>query len=221
MWARRFLLAFLSQILLAAFLVACSYVSLASELKPVLDIASEGSAHVPLADAVAGWQFHLDRPLTIAAVGLWDEGSQPLEIAHQVGLWKADQTFLFSVFVDNSSLPVASASADGQWLFSEITPLTLLPGDYVMAAVWGDSIIGADPFRFGAVAVAPLVAYTGPCDAFLLPSPDLVFPDCHSGILDAAGYFGPNLAVVVPEPNCLAILGTAVVGLFAVVRRKI
>lgn len=217
---RRFLV-LLPQIVLLAVLLACSQVSSASQLTPVLDITGGGFATEPLADAVGGWQFHLDHPLTVAAIGLWDEGKQPLTIAHEVGLWKVDQTLLFSVFVDNSSVPVASAFAGGQWLFTPISPLTLSAGDYVMGAVWGDPIIGADPFRLNVVAVAPFVSYTGPCSATLLPSPELVFPNCGIGSLGNASFFGPNLAVVVPEPNGLAILETAMMGLFAALRRRL
>jgi hypothetical protein len=174
---------------------------------------------VPLADAVGGWQFHLDHPLTIAAIGLWDEGKQPLSIAHEVGLWSADSILLVSVIVDNNSLPVPSASSDGQWLFTSIVPLTLPPGNYVMGAVWGDPIIGADPFRLNANATS-FVNYTGPCATFLLTAPDLVFPDCGTGSLNNASYFGPNLAIAVPEPNGLALLLIAAIGAFAGMRLR-
>src|SRR5437762_746801 len=49
-------------------------------LVPVLDITSGGTADIPLADAVAGWSFHLANPLTISALGIWDEGGRSLSI---------------------------------------------------------------------------------------------------------------------------------------------
>ena len=110
-------------------LVVFSQPAAASDLRPVLDLTGGGFATVPLADAVGGWQFHLDSPLMIGAIGLWDEGGLSLQIAHDVGLWKSDGMFLISAIVDNSSTPVTSASPDGRWLFTPIEPMTFEPGD--------------------------------------------------------------------------------------------
>lgn len=196
-------------------------VSLSAGLVPLLDITGGGQAVVPTADAVGGWGFHIDRPVTIAAIGLWDEGKLPLNIAHDVGLWKSDQTLLWVATVDNSSVPVTSAFAGGQWLFTEIPVLQLAPGDYVMGAVWGDPNIGADPFRIMTNAVTSGITYTSQCATFLLPGPQLVFPDCGGGSLSNASYFGPNLAVVTPEPSTLALLGSGLLVGMAELRRRL
>jgi PEP-CTERM motif len=123
--------------------------------------------------------------------------------------------------VDNTSTAVASAFAGGQWLFTTISPLQLQPGDYVLGAVWGDPNIGADPFRINTNAVTSGVSYTAACAVFQLPSPELVFPDCGGGSLTDASYFGPNLAVVVPEPGSLTLLACGLLGLAGTARRKI
>jgi hypothetical protein len=208
----------------AAFLYALVLLTLppiaeADHLDPVLDISGTGRGTVPLADAVGGWQFHLSSPLKVSAIGLWDENSAPLSIAHDVGLWTIGQTMLAEATVDNSSIPVASISGAGQWLFTGITPITLEPGDYVMGAVWGDPIIGADTFRFGEKIVTSYgVNYEGPRATTLLSEPILVFPD--SGGLPN-GIFGPNLAVTAaPEPISFVLLGTGILGIAAVHRRK-
>ena len=191
----------------------------ADQLNPVLDISGTAARLVPLADAVGGWQFHLSNSLKISAIGLWDENSAPLSIAHDVGLWTTSQTMLAEATVDNSSIPVASRSNAGQWLFTRIAPITLKPGDYVLGAVWGDPIIGADIFRFGERIVTSYgVNYEGPRETTLLSEPILVFPD--SGGLPN-GIFGPNLAVTaVPEPISFVLLGTGILGFAAVHRRK-
>jgi hypothetical protein len=194
--------------------------SLSADLVPLLDITGGGQASVPLADAVGGWAFHIDSPITIAAIGLWDEGKLPLEIAHDVGLWKSDQTLLWVATVDNNSIPVASAFAGGQWVFTNIPTLQLQPGDYVLGAVWGDAIIGADPFRINTTAVISGIGYTSACATFLLPSPELVFPDCGGGSLSNASFFGPNLAVATPEPSSLALLGSGILAGLAALRSK-
>jgi len=195
--------------------------SLSADIVPLLDITGGGQAAEPLADAVGGWAFHIDNPITIAAIGLWDEGKLPLNIAHQVGLWQSDQSLLMVANIDNTSIPVASAFSGGQWLFTEISPLQLQPGDYVMGAVWGDAIFGADPFRIHTVAVTSGISYTSACAVFLLPSPELVFPNCGGGSLSDASFFGPNLAVVTPEPGGVGWLACGLVGMVAAMRRRL
>ena len=181
-----------------------------ADLMPILDITGGGTAAVPLADAVGGWQFRVTNPITISALGLWDEGSLPLEISHQVGLWTLGETLLATATVDNTSTPVTSASPDGRWLFTDITPIALAPGDYVLGAVWGDPIIGADFFRVNTTApVTSGVTFSGSRGKTLLASPILVFPDQGPG---GNGTFGPNAAFnVVPEPNSALLLLSGVV----------
>ena len=153
-----------------------------ANLLPILDITGGGQAVVPLMDAVGGWQFHVTGSITISALGLWDEGSQPLAISHQVGLWTLGDTLLATATVDNTSTPVASASPDGRWLFTTITPIALAPGDYVLGAVWGDPLIGADFFRVNTNApVTSGVTFSGARGETLLPSPVLVFPSGGPG----------------------------------------
>lgn len=206
-------------ILQALLLLMVPSIATADQLNPVLDISGTGRVAEPLADAVGGWQFHLSSPLKISAIGLWDEKSAPLSIAHDVGLWTISQTMLAEATVDNSSIPVASRSSAGRWLFTVITPITLEPGDYVLGAVWGDPIIGADVFRFREnIVTSSGVNYEGTRSITELPEPILVFPD-GGGLPD--GVFGPNLAVAaVPEPISLVLLGTAILVFAAGHRRK-
>jgi len=175
-------------------------------LIPVLDITGGGTTEVPLADAVGGWQLDVSSPITISALGVWDEGGAPLNISHEVGLWTLSQTLLATAVVDNASTVVPSASLLGNWLFTDITPITLDPGDYVLGAVWGDPIIGADPFRVNATVTTSFgTTCAGSSVATLLPGPILVFPGSGS-LTGGGGIFGPNLAVAVPEPNAAGLL---------------
>jgi hypothetical protein len=130
-----------------AALLTLTQVPSATNLPLVLDLTAGGSTAEPLSNAVAGWEFHINTPLTIEAVGLWDEGDSPLGIAHGVGLWMSDGISIFVATVDNNSMPVRSAPPGGQWPLGFITPATLQPGDYVLAAVWGGYDGGAEPFR--------------------------------------------------------------------------
>jgi hypothetical protein len=177
----------------------------AATLVPLVDIEG-GSSTVPLADAVAGWQFTTSQPFHIAGLGLWDEGGDGLEVSHEVGLWTASGTLLVSALVSNASTPIASHSSEGRWLFTGITPFTLMPGTYVTGAVWGNPVTGADSFRFPSTVTTPAnVAVDGSTAATLLPAPVLVFPGGTSGP-PGSGTFGPNLAVAIPEPGGAGLL---------------
>jgi len=181
-----------------------------ANIQPILDLTGEGVAGVPLAPEVAGWEFQVDTPITIGAVGIWDEKKRPLNIAHEVGLYTSSQSLLLDVFVNNNnSTPVGSASPDGQWLFTSIAPMVLQPGVYVLAATWGDPIDNADPFRFHANAVTSSVTYTGMCNKTDLDYLHLVFPDCFGAPLNDASFFGPDLEIV-PEPTTLTLFGMGV-----------
>jgi len=78
--------------LLLIALFALAQMASATNSPLVLDLTGGGFATEPLSNAVAGWEFHLSAPLTIGAVGLWDEGDLPLSISHDVGLWLSDGT---------------------------------------------------------------------------------------------------------------------------------
>ena len=200
-------------------ILALSPLAFAS-FQPVLDLNGGGFATEPLSPSVAGWEFHLDQPLMIGGVGIWDEGKQPLNITHEVGLYTSGQALLLDVFLDNNNTTaVGSASPDGQWLFTSIAPLVLQPGDYVLAATWGDPVDNADPFRLQANAVDPFVTYTGACSKTQLPGLQLVFPDCSPAPLNNAGFFGPNLAVI-PEPTSIALVGAGLLFIGRKLRRR-
>lgn len=192
-----------------------------ADLIPILDFGPGGLATEPLADAVGGWAFHVSSPVTISALGVWDEGGRPLEISHEIGLWTASATLLATATAGNSAIPVASASGEGRWLFADIAPIVLQPGDYVLGAVWGDATLGSDPFRlnynpFASISTSTSfgTSYEGPRLVTLLPSPILVFP---AGEFARNGIFGPNAAVFVPEPEyagLIALAASAAVWLF-------
>ena len=203
---------------LSAFLVlplACR-----AEMTIVLDITGPGTANVPLGDAVAGWQFTINQPITASALGLWDEDADGLDVTHTVGLWTSGGTLLGTAAVNNASIPVASAFAGGRWLFTEIAPIILFPGTYVLGATWGNPIDGADPFIVSAPLTTSGVSYDGGRVKTNLPDSSLVFPDLGPG---AGGFFGPNLAVPVPEPAAFLLLGGAAlwIGLSRVRRGRI
>ncbi len=172
----------------------------------VLDLNTGGSPTAcgtcgPLGDTF-GWSFRVINPVTIDQLGLWDAGADGLGVASsQVGLWTSAGVLLASATVTNGSEQVASASADGEWLFEDIATLTLLPGSYVIGSVFIAAVplaqIGA-PFTTVA-DIALTGGVQGPNNAGLA-FPDASFP---------TPIFGPTmrLADAVPEPAGIALVG--------------
>lgn len=153
-----------------------------------------------------GWSFRVSNAVTINGLGLWDVGADGLGAAsYQTGLWRADGTLLASVSVSSGSTVVASASADGSWLFEDITSLVLEPGSYSIGTVFQD----ADPLaqiNAGFTTIADVTLTGG------------VLGDMGAG-LDFPGasfttpIFGPTLRLAdtttVPEPAGLALVALA------------
>lgn len=156
---------------------------------------------------VGGWTFSItSSSVTIDALGVWDEYADGLFESHMVGLW--DQTgslIAFTTVSNDNSAPLASTSSDGQWLFTDIVPLSLGPGDYTIGMqALNDS---PDPFRIittsttvSGITYGTSVHVTETID-FERPT-EVVFEANDGG-------FGPNLRVVIPESSTVALALTA------------
>jgi hypothetical protein len=180
-----------------------------------LDFTNGGTERSPLADSNYGWSFTVTSPLTIDGLGLWDAGSNGLIESHEVGLWLTstpipEGVLLASTTVSNAqSVPVASASASGRWLFSDVPAVTLAPGAYTLGAVYRVGPTGLfDPFISDAFTIVtePGLNYGNPRE--IHNTPNLARPTII-GLNEHQGFFGPNLRVVIPEPGGLSLLATA------------
>jgi hypothetical protein len=157
-----------------------------------------------------GWSFSVNDPITVDAIGLWDAGSAPLGTSLQAGIFDSMGNLLASVTISDSSTPVASASTDGQWLFENISPITLTLGDYEIGSLFFDTAplaqIGAPFVNIPAISV--LGGVQGPADGGF-QAPESLFSNL---------VFGPTFETVpatVPEPNfgILLAMGLAAIGL--------
>jgi hypothetical protein len=148
--------------------------------------------------------------MQVTGLGFWDEGANGLGTNHTVGLWNSSSpsVLLASTVVNNSSTAVSSTSPDGDWLFNNITPLTLQPGTYVVGA----TLIAGDPdlLRQQTLSITdPSVTFDQAMD---VGNPSLLYPLPAPAFND--GLFGPNLQISdVPEPGTFALLGLGAVGL--------
>lgn len=140
---------------------------------------------------VVGYRFTVSAPLEIAMLGVYIDSTGPvLDGPHQVGIWDGSQALLRSATVDGTGTVI------GQWAYTAITPVTLVPGQtYTAGALYtptdgdlyisGASSATTDPNVNWINAVYPAAAELG----FVYPSLD--------SAPSSVGRFGPNFTFTV------------------------
>ena len=206
---------------LAAVLALAALATQPARASLVLDLTGGGTAMAcgtcGAGGETFGWSFTVINAITIDGLGVWDARSDGIGPSTQAGVWTSAGTLLASATVSNASTVVASASNQGSWLMETIASVTLLPGNYLLGAVFytNESLaqIGSSFTNISDITVGGGVRQGASNTGFAAP-----LNTFNSDI------FGPTMRLAaangVPEPAGLALVGIGLFGLAAFRRRS-
>lgn len=165
-----------------------------------LDFSSPGSYFTVNGAISIGWQFQVLKPITVTALGdLW---LPSFTETHDVGIFSASNSSLIASTTVTSSDPQTS-----YFRFGSITPVTLQPGEYRIAATsvndpWsfipsgqvensaisyqGGYFTYGDGLQYPTSSEAPYDSYFGP--SFLIADSTISTPEASAWTLTIAGF---------------------------------
>ena len=162
-----------------------------------------------------GWQFTVSNTITVTWLGVSYFG--PLGESHDVGIWNAAGTLMGS-----ATVPAGACGFQVNQFCYSLTSFQLTPGTYDMGAVWLD---GTDPMLFPTTPLINFATASGITyvQNDFIAGATLTDPTNHTA--PPPGYFGPNFlftsGTTVPEPGSILLLGSGLLGLAGMLRRKI
>lgn len=146
-----------------------------------------------------GWQFNVSAPVTVTGLGWYDDLSNGLSNAHQVGIWSPAGALLTS-----GTVPAGTAAPfDGQFRTQPITPITLTPGTgYIVGGENFANSLDRMASDVPSQTLDPRVSYV-----------DATFANIGLGFtrptvfsIATTGFYGPSFSVIIPEPASLSAI---------------
>ena len=162
-----------------------------------------------------GWKFQVNSDVSATQLGIWDQGRDGLDFAHDIGLWDSSGQLLAV-----ATVPAGTAGTLVQdFRYTPITPVTLSAGgSYVLGAFYSPILDDYDYLADGTFNKAALASSFTTQGAFFARNSSLAIPDVRS---DGNEIFGPNLLFhPVPEPSTIVLLGMGVLGVLGWARRR-
>ena len=162
-----------------------------------------------------GYSFLANSSITVTGLGVFDAGSDGLNVSHDVGLWDAAGNLLASTTVAAGTV----APLNGFYRMATISGVGLTAGNvYYVGSVNGIDNDGwmQDP---STLIAAPQITYLS--RQYEFSSGGLVFPDLVGS--GSTGYFGGNFEFgtsTTPEPGTMLMLGSGVLAAAGALRRK-
>ncbi len=162
-----------------------------------------------------GYSFMVNSPITVTGLGVFDAGSDGLNVSHDVGLWDSSGNLLTWTTVPAGTV----APLNGYYRMEAISGVSLTAGSvYYVGSVNGIDNDGwlQDP---STLIAAPEITYLS--RQYEFSNGSLVFPDLAGS--GTTGYFGGNFEFggsSVPEPSSLLMLGSGVLAAASAFRRK-
>ena len=164
-----------------------------------------------------GFEFTVNTPMSLNALGVYDSGKDGLAAPANVGLWLNNGALLTSTVVPSGS----GGGLDGFFRYAAVAPISLAPGvHYVVGSfLTGDLASSFNTGQGGAATVDPHVTIV--MDRFSPFDSAFGFPNASNFFVGGA-WLGANFqANPVPEPATLTLFGLGLVVLRAARRRKI
>ena len=192
--------------LLALTALLLPVVAKADAISPAWEFNHPATTQNTTGDHTFGLVFTVTQNIEVDYLGYFDPSGGMID-SHEVGLYDSSGTLLASTDVTS-----ASAYSSANFLYNAITPIELLAGQtYVLEGVTG------------------IDYYTNNVTGFTLNEPLTLLGTTiggatmtYNGITPATGndYFGADFGAV-PEPGSLLLLGSGLLGLAGMLRRKL